>query len=253
MPCPLIGLFKPFKTRPSLTTLKSLISIRWCWKTKLRWLFPCARWYPCRLFILLSKSTSSRWSRCSKLVIGRGTKFFMFHLSIGRGMRNSKSSTCLFGVGIECLRMKDLSLSCLPILTSSPSPSTCFLCGMGITSCMLGCLTLIISTMMSLLGTFHLIPLWNEFVVLQKGKKFPKLGFFDFQFNKWLHKATFWHQVFWFWMTSFFSFFSNTLLISLLFLQLEIEVLKFFNATISNFSLVVKKVPYMISLSSYIQ
>jgi hypothetical protein len=52
----------------------------------------------------------------------------------------------------------------------------------------------------------------------------------------------------------FFHFLFNTLLfISFLFLQLEIEVLKFFDATISNFSLVVKKVLDMISFSSYIQ
>jgi hypothetical protein len=40
-------------------------------------------------------------------------KFSMFHLSIGRGRRNSKNSTCLLGVDIGCLRMKDLSLFCL--------------------------------------------------------------------------------------------------------------------------------------------
>jgi hypothetical protein len=68
-----------------------------------------------------------------------------------------------------------------------------------------------------------------------------------------LHKATFWHQVF-FSRWPFFHFFFNTLLfISFLFLQLEIEVLKLFDATISNFSLVVRKVLDMISLSSYIQ
>jgi hypothetical protein len=51
----------------------------------------------------------------------------------------------------------------------------------------------------------------------------------------------------------FFHFFFNTLLfISFLFLQLEIEVLKLFDATISDFSLVVRKVLDMISLSSYI-
>jgi hypothetical protein len=49
--------------------------------------------------------------------------------------------------------------------------------------------------------------MWNEFVVLQEAKNFPKPGFFYFQFDKWLHKATFWHQVFCLWMTSFFSFF----------------------------------------------
>jgi hypothetical protein len=52
----------------------------------------------------------------------------------------------------------------------------------------------------------------------------------------------------------FFHFLFNTFLfISFLFLQLDIEVLKFFDATISNFSLVVRKVLDMISFSSYIQ
>jgi hypothetical protein len=52
----------------------------------------------------------------------------------------------------------------------------------------------------------------------------------------------------------FFHFFFSTLLfISFLFLHIEIEVLKFFDATISDFSLVVKKVLDMIPLSSYIQ
>jgi hypothetical protein len=120
----LIRLFKPFRAKPSSTTLKSLISIRWC---------------HCQLFVLHSKLTSSRWSRHSRLVIRRGTKFLMFHLSIGRGRRNSKSNTCLFGVYIRCLRMKDLNLSCLLILTSSFFLGACFLCGMGLTSCRLDC------------------------------------------------------------------------------------------------------------------
>jgi hypothetical protein len=40
---------------------------------------------------------------------------------------------------------------------------------------------------------------------------------------------------------------------ALLFLQLEIEALKLFNATISNFGLIIREVPNMISLGSYIQ
>jgi hypothetical protein len=57
-----------------------------------------------------------------------------------------------------------------------------------------------------------------------------------------LHKATFRHQVFYFWMIIFFHFFSKMfLLISSLLLQLKFEVLKFFDAIVSDFSLVVKK------------
>ncbi len=51
------------------------------------------------------------------------------------------------------------------------------------------------------------LEMWNEFIVLWKAKIFPKHGFFDSQFDKWLHKETFWHHVFYFWMTIFFSFF----------------------------------------------
>jgi hypothetical protein len=94
-----------------------------------------------------------------RLTIGKGTKFCTFHLSIKRGRRNSKSRTCFFGVDIRCLRMKYLSLSCLPKLTSNLSWSACFLCGMGITSCKLSCLILTIYTMMNLHGTFLFIPL----------------------------------------------------------------------------------------------
>jgi hypothetical protein len=36
---------------------------------------------------------------------------------------------------------------------------------------------------------------WNEFRVLKGAKKFPKQGFSNIQFDKWLHKATFWYQV----------------------------------------------------------
>jgi hypothetical protein len=116
-PCPSIGIFKSFRAKPSSTTLKPLTSIRWCWGTKPQWLLPHVKWYPCWLFILHSKLTSLKWNKCSRLTIKRGTKFFMFHLSIGKGRMNSKNNTCLLGIDIRCLRMRDLSLSCLPILT----------------------------------------------------------------------------------------------------------------------------------------
>ncbi len=97
--------------------------VRW---TKHGCLFLCVKWYPCRLFILLSKSMSLKWNKHSRLAIGRGIQFFMFHLSIGKGKRNSKSSTCVFGINIRCLRMRDLSLSYLPFLTSSLSLGACY-------------------------------------------------------------------------------------------------------------------------------
>jgi hypothetical protein len=49
-----------------------------------------------------------------------------------------------------------------------------------------------------------------------------------------------------------FHFFSKILLVAFLFLQLEIEALKLFDETISDFSLVVRKVLDVISLSTYI-
>jgi hypothetical protein len=50
----------------------------------------------------------------------------------------------------------------------------------------------------------------------------------------------------------YFHFFSKILLVAFLFLQLEIEALKLFDETISDFSLVVRKVLDVISLSTYI-
>jgi hypothetical protein len=126
--------------------------------TKPRWLFPYAGWYQCWLIILLSKLTSSRWSRRSRLAIRKGAKFFTFHLLIGKGKNNSKSSTCFLIINIRCLKMKDLSLFCFPILTSNLSPSAYFLSRMGITR-KLVYLTLIVCTMTSLHGTSMLIPL----------------------------------------------------------------------------------------------
>jgi hypothetical protein len=36
------------------------------------------------------------------------------------------------------------------------------------------------------------LKLWNQFGVLREVAKFPKHGFLDGTFDKWLHKATFW-------------------------------------------------------------
>ncbi len=104
-----------------------------------------------------SKLTSSRWNRCSILAIGRGTKKIMFHLSIGRGRRNSKSNTCLFGVCIRCMRMRNLSFSCLSILTLIPFPSACFFVWDENIGCRLGCFTLTVCTMMNPPNTSLLI------------------------------------------------------------------------------------------------
>ncbi len=155
-PCPSIGIFKPLKAIPSSTALKSLTNTRWCWGTKPWWLFLCVDDVGC-------SSYSQNWrpqngASVLNWLLG-GTQFFMFHLSIGRGRRNSKNNTCFIGVDIRCLRMKDMSFSCLIILTLSLFPSSCFLCGMGIIGCRLGCFTLIVCMMMSPLGTSLLIPL----------------------------------------------------------------------------------------------
>ncbi len=130
--CPPIGLYKLFKTRQGLTTLKSLINTKWCPRTKLRWIFPYVQWYWCYLFVILSKLMSSTWNRCSRLAIRRVIKCFTFHLSTRKGKRNSNNNTSFLGVDIGCLRMKDLRLSCLLILTSILFLSACILFGMVI-------------------------------------------------------------------------------------------------------------------------
>jgi hypothetical protein len=121
---PLIGLFKSFRAIPRLIALKSLTSTRWCWRTKSRWLFCYVGWYRCQLFILLSKLTSSRWRRHSKLAIEKG--IFFFYISPRRGKRNSKSNTCFLWVNIGCLEMRYLIFFCLSSLTSSLFPGAWF-------------------------------------------------------------------------------------------------------------------------------
>ncbi len=129
-----------------------MINTKWRWKRKPIWLFPCTRWYPCRLFVLLSKLTSSRWNKHSRLVIKKGTKCFMFHFSIGRAEGMPRRAHLFLELTLD-LKMRDLSLSYLPILTSSCSPGACFLFGMEIIGCRLGCLTSTIYRMMSPHGT----------------------------------------------------------------------------------------------------
>jgi hypothetical protein len=154
IPCPSIGPFKPFKVKPNLTAPKSLTSTRWCQGTMSEWLFPYVGWYPGWLFIMLSKLTSSRWSRCSKLAIERGTKYFMFQLSIGRGRRNSKGSTSSW-----MFENEKFEFFCLLILTSSFFPNAYFLSGMKITSYRFGYLTSTVYMMMGPLDTSLLISL----------------------------------------------------------------------------------------------
>ncbi len=74
-----------FRAKPSLRTMKSLTSTKWCQGIKPEWLFPCAGWYWCTLFVLLSKLMSSRWSRHSILVIKRGQKKLCFTSQLERG------------------------------------------------------------------------------------------------------------------------------------------------------------------------
>jgi hypothetical protein len=45
---------------------------------------------------------------------------------------------------------------------------------------------------------------WNQSGVLCETQKFPKQGFCDSIFDKWLPKATFWQQVFYLFLTLFF-------------------------------------------------
>ncbi len=157
--CPSIGLFKLFRTKPSLTTLKSLTSTRWCPITKPRWLFPCARWYQCWLFIVLSKLTFSRWSTHSRLVIARGTKLFTFHLSIGRGKRNSKSNMSSWSQHWMSKNERFEFLLLIDPDLKSFSKHMFFLYGTGITSCKFCYFTSTVFMMMSPPNTSLLIPL----------------------------------------------------------------------------------------------
>jgi hypothetical protein len=96
--------------------------------------------------------------------------------------------------------------------------------------------------------------MWIEFVGLREVKNFPKLRFSNSQFDKWLHKATLDGIKYFISRRPFFHLKKNMfLLISLLFLELKVEVLKFFDTTISDFSLIVKKVLDIFFLSSYVK
>jgi len=139
--------------------LKALISTRWCRGRKPGWLFFYVRWYQCQLFVLLSKLTSSRWKRHSKLTIERRKKFFAFHLSIGRGRRNSKINTCLFGNQHWTYENERFETSLLANFDFKTLSRHIFLSRMVIIGCRLGYVILTICTMMSLLGKFLLIPL----------------------------------------------------------------------------------------------
>jgi hypothetical protein len=93
------------------------------------------------------------------------------------------------------------------------------------------------------------------FGVLKETMKFPKPGFLDAQFNKWLHKATFWYWVrlqtslnaFPFLICSF-----SACSYCLKFLQLEVEALKLYIATISDLKLMIKEVHNLMTFEEYI-
>ncbi len=60
-----------------------------------------------------------------------------------------------------------------------------------------------------------------------EANKFPKHGFLDVQFNKWLHKATSWYQ-------------------------LEVEALKLYTTTIFDLKLTIREVHGLMTLEEYI-
>jgi hypothetical protein len=118
-PCPSIGLFKSFRAKPSSTALKSLTR-----QDGVEEQSPNGySFVPNDICASCSSCTQNQYLQDGIGVLDwllRGGQNFMFHLSIGRGRKNSKNNTCLLGVCIRCLRMRDLSLSCLLILTSIP-------------------------------------------------------------------------------------------------------------------------------------
>jgi hypothetical protein len=48
------------------------------------------------------------------------------------------------------------------------------------------------------------LKMWNKSIVFKEAKKIPQVWVFLLQFDKWLHKITFWHQVLYLWMKLFF-------------------------------------------------
>ncbi len=136
-----------------------MISTRWCWGTKPKWLFPCVEWYQCQLFILLSKFTFSRWNRYSRLAIGRGESFLRFTFQL-EGARGIPKVTHVFLESTLDVWKWDK----WDFLTCWSSFQVSFKAHlkkskMVITSYMLGYLMLIVYTMMSPFSTSMWIPL----------------------------------------------------------------------------------------------
>ncbi len=67
--------------------------------------------------------------------------------------------TLIFGMPINVLKMKNVSIFILKIQISSFYRAICFLCGMATTGCKLGCLTSNVCIMRIMNGTIQLIPL----------------------------------------------------------------------------------------------
>jgi len=89
-----------------------------------------------------------------------------------------------------------------------------------------------------------------------EAKKFPTLGFSNAQFDKWLHKATFWHQVsiliqFFFGYSLFFLIVLILIFIPSL-MQLEVEAFKHYDSMVSDLELTIRGVPRVVSLTYYI-
>jgi hypothetical protein len=95
---------------------------------------------------------------------------------------------------------------------------------------------------------------WNESNVLKEANIFPKQGFSNQQFDKWQHKASFEHQV---WFFPLFALLCWTLLLIVnpfnCFMQLEAKALKLYTIIVMDFELIVHDFPKVISFSSYIQ
>lgn len=93
---------------------------------KLMWLFHYARWFPCRLWGMLSRLISWRWSRPFTWDIWKGTWFFISLRQAKRVRSKMFLYTVEHGMNIGWLRMSNLKRCCGKTQTLCASPTRCF-------------------------------------------------------------------------------------------------------------------------------
>ncbi len=120
---------------------------------------------------------------------------------------------------------------------------------------------MLVSTFVNTKQNFFWLRQWNQFGVIKEAQKFPKHGFLDANFDKWLQRAIFRHQEFDYLIKSI--FFSSIVLDLILripiifeldklvprFLQLEVEAIKLFDSTIRGLHVTIDQ---LVNISSFI-